>query len=320
MDEHGLTPLPVVLGPTGSGKSELAIRIALAVGGEIVNCDSLQLYRGFDVGTAKVPLSERSGVPHHLVDLLEPDQLFTAGDYSRAATAVLREIAARDRVPIVVGGTGFYLRALLEGLFPGPPRDAALRDRLSRREAQRPGSLHRILGRLDPAAAARIHPNDKNKTMRALEVRLQAGRPMSLLFEQGRTALTGFRPIRVGLDPPREMLYDALNSRTVRIFEHGLIAEVRDLLARGVPPDAKPFESLGYKQALQVAQGRMTEQEALESTQLETRRYAKRQLTWFHKEPGVHWLKGFGGEAAVQAEALAIIARERRAPELNRAL
>ena len=320
MDEHGLTPLPVVLGPTGSGKSELAIRIALEVGGEIVNCDSLQLYRGFDVGTAKVPLSERCGVPHHLVDLLEPDQLFTAGDYSRAATAVLREIVARDRVPIVVGGTGFYLRALLEGLFPGPPRDAALRDRLSRREAQRPGSLHRILGRLDPAAAARIHPNDKNKTMRALEVRLQAGRPMSPLFEQGRTALTGFRPIRVGLDPPREMLYDALNSRAVRIFERGLIAEVRDLLARGVPPDAKPFESLGYKQALQVVQGRMTEQEALESTQLETRRYAKRQLTWFRKEPGVHWLKGFGGEAAVQAEALAIIARERRAPELNRAL
>ncbi|HTR38024.1 MAG TPA: tRNA (adenosine(37)-N6)-dimethylallyltransferase MiaA [Bryobacteraceae bacterium] len=316
MDEHGLTPLPVVLGPTGSGKSELAIRIALEVGGEIVNCDSLQLYRGFDVGTAKVPLSERRGVPHHLVDLLEPDQLFTAGDYSRAATAVLREIAARDRVPIVVGGTGFYLRALLEGLFPSPPRDAALRARLSRREAQRPGSLHRILGRLDPAAAARIHPNDKNKTLRALEVRLQAGRPMSLLFEQGRTALTGFRPIRVGLDPPREMLYDALNARAVRIFEHGLIAEVRALLARGVPPDAKPFESLGYKQALQAVQGRMTEQDALESTQLETRRYAKRQLTWFRKEPGVHWLKGFGGEAELQAEALAII----RANALNTAL
>ena len=320
MDEQGLIPLPVVLGPTGSGKSELAIRIALEVGGEIVNCDSLQLYRGFDVGTAKVPLSERRGVPHHLIDLLEPDQLFTAGDYSRAATTVLREIAARDRVPIVVGGTGFYLRALLQGLFPGPPRDAALRHRLSRREARRPGSLHCILGRLDPAAAARIHPNDKNKTLRALEVRLQAGRPMSLLFEQGRTGLSGFRPIRVGLDPPREMLYDALNSRAVRIFEHGLIAEVRDLLARGVPADAKPFESLGYKQALQAVQGRMTEQQALESTQLETRRYAKRQLTWFRKEPGVHWLKGFGGEAELQAEALAIIARERRAPELNRAL
>ena len=315
-----MTPVTVVLGPTGSGKSELAIRIALQAGGEIVNCDSLQLYRGFDVGTAKVPPAERRGVPHYLIDMLEPDQLFTAGHYARAAGPVLREIAARGRVPIVVGGTGVYLRALLEGLFPGPTRDAALRARLAAREDRRPGSLHRILRRLDPAAAARIHPHDKNKTLRALEVRLQAGLPMSLLFEQGRSPLTGFRPIKVGLDPPREKLYAALNARTVRIFEQGLIAEVRGLLARGVSGDAKPFESLGYKQAFQVVQGRMTEQEALASTQLATRRYAKRQLTWFRKEPEVHWLKGFGSDAAVEAEALAIVERERHAHALDSTL
>jgi len=305
-----LIPLPVVLGPTGSGKSDLAIRIALEVGGEIVNCDSLQLYRGFDVGTAKVREAERCGVPHHLIDLIGPDQVFTAGDYSRVATSALREIATRGRVPIVAGGTGFYLRALLEGLFSGPTRDSAIRERLQRREAERPGSMHRILARLDPAAAARIHPNDKNKTMRALEVRLLAGTPISSLFASGRSALTGFQAIKLGLDPPRELLYQALDARAVHMFEQGLIDEVRRLLASGVSPQAKPFESLGYKQALQVLQGRLTPQEALASTQLETRRYAKRQLTWFRKEPGVNWLHGFGSESSIQAAALAIVDRE----------
>jgi tRNA dimethylallyltransferase len=311
VDNGRLIPLPVVLGPTGSGKSELAIRIALAVDGEIVNCDSLQIYRGFDVGTAKVPPADRHGVPHHLIDLIEPHQLFTAGEYSRIATAALREIARRYRMPVVVGGTGFYLRALLEGLSPGPPRDARVRARLQRREEERPGSMHRILTRLDPAAAARIHANDKNKTMRALEVRLLEGKPIASLFARGRSGLSGFQPIKLGLDPPRELLYSALDARTARIFEQGLIAEVRGLLATGVAPGAKPFESLGYKQALEAVQGRIALEEALRSTQLETRRYAKRQLTWFRKEPGVHWLQGFGGEAAVQAQALAVIRRER---------
>src|SRR5580658_759944 len=310
VNERPLIPLPVVLGPTGSGKSALALRIAASVGGEIVNCDSLQVYRGFDIGTAKVPAAERRGIRHHLIDVIDPDQLFTAGDYARVASAALREIAGRGRIPVVAGGTGFYLRALLDGLFPGPARDEELRTRLERREERRSGSLHRILQRLDPAASARIHPNDKNKTMRALEVRLIEGRPLSSLFERGREPLTGFRPIKLGLDPPRELLYARLNARASALFERGLVDEVRQLLAAGVARGAKPFESLGYKQALQVVEGSLTLEDALESTQLETRRYAKRQITWFRKEHAVHWLAGFGDDPQVQTEALAIVQRE----------
>ncbi|MGD0297443.1 MAG: tRNA (adenosine(37)-N6)-dimethylallyltransferase MiaA [Bryobacteraceae bacterium] len=305
----GLTPLPIVLGPTGSGKSELAIHIALGIGGEIVNCDSLQVYRRFDIGTAKVPDAARRGVPHHLIDIIEPGQLFTAGDYAQLARAALGEIAARGRVPIVVGGTGFYLRALLAGLSEGPVRNPALRDRLERRERKRPLSLHRILSRLDPTAAARMHANDTKKIIRALEVRLLEGRPISELFSRGRDPLTGFHPIKIGLNPPRALLNQRLDTRTVCIFEAGLVEEVRALLLSGLPRDAKPFESLGYKQALQVLEGRLTSDQAIESTQLETRRYAKRQATWFRTEPDVRWLEGFGDNPDVQAQALAI-ARE----------
>ncbi|HTC35443.1 MAG TPA: tRNA (adenosine(37)-N6)-dimethylallyltransferase MiaA [Bryobacteraceae bacterium] len=307
MNQESLVPLPIVVGPTGSGKSALAQHVALTVGGEIVNCDSLQVYRGFDIGTAKVPAVERQGIPHHLIDVIDPDQLFTAGDYARAAESVLREIAARGRVPVIAGGTGFYLRALLDGLFPGPARDEALRERLELRETSHPGSLHRILSRLDRAAAARIHPNDKNKTMRALEVRLIEGQSISSLFERGRAPLTGFRPIKLGLDPPRDLLYERLNARTQAMFQHGLMDEVRGLLASGVSRSAKPFESLGYKQALQLMDGALTPEQALESTQLETRRYAKRQITWFRKEHAVHWLSGFGDDPGVQDHALAIV-------------
>ena len=301
-----LTPLPIVLGPTGSGKSELAIHVALAVGGEIVNCDSLQVYRGFNIGTAKLPEAARHGVPHHLIDVVDPGQLFSAGDYAQLARTVLGEIAARGRTPVLVGGTGFYLRALLAGLSQGPLQNRALRERLERREQKRPLSLHRILTRLDPAAAKRIHANDKNKIVRALEVRLLEGRPMTELFSRGREPLTGFRPIKLGLTPPRALLNQRLNARTVCMFEAGLLEEVRTLLSSGVSRDAKPFESLGYKQALQVIEGGMTLEQAIESTQLETRRYAKRQATWFRKEPGVHWLEGFGDNPDVQARALAI--------------
>jgi len=308
---RSVIPLPIVVGPTGSGKSDLAMRIAEAVDGEIVNCDSLQVYRGFDIGTAKVPAPERRGIPHHLIDVIDPSQLFTAGDYAPMAGAALHEISGRGRIPVLAGGTGFYLRALLDGLFPGPSRDQALRTRLELREQRRAGSLHRILKRLDPTAAARIHANDKNKTLRALEVRLIEGRPLSSLFERGRAPLLGFRPIKLGLDPPREELYAKLNTRTSAIFERGLLDEVRHLLMAGVSRGAKPFESLGYKQALQVLEGSLTIEQALESTQIETRRYAKRQLTWFRKEQGVHWLAGFGDDARMHAEALAILERER---------
>jgi len=309
-----LLPLPIVVGPTGSGKSDLSLYLAHAIGGEIVNCDSLQVFRGFDVGTAKVPVEQRRGIPHHLIDTVEPTALFTAGDYARAAETVLREICGRGRIAVLVGGTGFYLRGLLEGLSPGPSRDDALRARLQSREHKRPGSLHRILTRLDPASAARIHLNDKNKTMRAVEVRLLEGVPLSSTFERGRAPLSGFLPIKIGLDPPRELLYARLNERAHKMFDNNpanwtLFDEVRSLLAAGVPANAKPFESLGYKQALQVVLGRMTAKEALESTQQETRRYAKRQLTWFRREPGVQWIPGFGDDVRVQAEALAMVQR-----------
>ena len=305
MEESHTIALPVVLGPTGSGKSELGIRIAQELGGEIVNCDSVQIYRRFQIGTAKVPESERRGIPHHLIDLVEPGELFTAGDYARAGRTVLAEISGRGRIPVVVGGTGFYLRALLEGLSPGPPRQDALRARLQRREQKRAGSLHRILTRLDPAAAARIHRNDLNKTLRALEVRLLAGRPITKLFAEGRSPLQGFRPIKIGLSPERDLLYRKLDLRAAAMFQRGLMAEVRDLLASGVPAHAKPFESLGYQQALQAARGLITEEQAIESTQRETRRYAKRQLTWFRKEQDVYWLEGFGDEPRVIEQALA---------------
>ena len=301
-----LTLLPIVLGPTGSGKSDLAIHIARRIGGEIVNYDSLQVYQGFDIGTAKVPESERCEVPHHLIDLIEPDQLFTAGDYARVARLSLREIAARQRIPVMVGGTGLYLRALLEGLSQGPSRDPAIRERLERRAEKRPLSLHRILSRLDPAAAARIHSNDRKKIIRALEVRLLQGRTISELFSEGRDPLTGFHPIKIGLNPPREVLNQRLDLRTVGIFEAGLLAEVRALLDSGVPPHAKPFESIGYKQALLVLDGRLTLEQAVESTQLETRQYAKRQITWFRKETGVQWLEGCGGDPEVRARALVL--------------
>ena len=318
VDANPLIPLLVVLGPTGTGKSDLAIRIAQELGGEVVNCDSLQLYRGFDIGTAKVPVDLRGGVTHHLVDVLEPTERFTAGEYARAARHVLLEIARRQRVPVVVGGTGFYLRALLEGLFPGPPRDEAIRTRLQVREGRRPGSLHRVLSRLDPVAASRIHPHDKNKTIRALEVRMLEGKPISTLFGKGRTRLRGFRPIKLGLDPPRELLYRRLDARALEIYERGLMEEVRQLLGAGVPANAKPFESLGYKQAAQVLTGRLTPEQALQATQLETRRYAKRQLTWFRKEQEVHWLHGFGDDARVQKDALAIVAQQLLAPKPER--
>jgi len=302
--------LLIVIGPTGSGKSDLAIQLALQVRGEIVNCDSLQLYKGLDIGTAKVPESARRGVPHHLLDLIDPMRIFTAGEYAEAARAVLREIAARNGVPVVVGGTGFYLRALLEGLFPGPPRDNVVRARLESRERARPGSLHRILLRLDPASAARIHANDKNKLIRALEVRLLAGQPISTMFELGRDPLSGFRPIKFGLDPARTLLYERLDARTANIFASGLVEEVRALLISGIPAEAKAFESLGYNQAVQVVKGRLSRAEALSSTQIETRQYAKRQATWFRKEEGVHWLQGFGDDPAVQQQALELVRKE----------
>jgi tRNA dimethylallyltransferase len=293
--------LAAVVGPTGSGKSVLALCLARQFGGEIVNCDSLQLYRGFDIGTAKTPPGERRGIPHHLFDVLTPQESYSAGEYAREARKVIAEIADRGRLPIVVGGTGFYLRALLEGLPVLPSRDERLRERLIERERLRPGSLHRLLMRLEPGAAARIHAHDVQKTMRALEVRLLTQQALPPQAEAQE--LEGYAVIKLGLDPDRAALQHRLETRTRAMFAHGLLEEVRGLLAQGATGNEKPFEALGYKQALLHLRGALTLEQAIESTIIETRQYAKRQRTWFRRDPEIRWFTGFGDDAEILAQA-----------------
>ncbi len=283
--------LLVVAGPTASGKSALAVAAAGALDGEIVNCDSMQMIRGMDVGTAKPTPDERAAAPHHMVDLIAPDERYSAGRYMREAREVVRQIAARGRVPIVVGGTGLYLRALLEGLFEGPGRVADLRSRLRRvADGRGPESLHRILLRNDPEAASRIPPGDRIRLVRALEVLFATGTPISRL-QPRKAPLEGFRIVKVGLNPPRPLLYERINLRVRRMFEAGLVAETRGLIEQGYRPDCKGFEALGYRQAVAVLEGRLTVEEAIEETSRDTRRYAKRQMTWFRKEKDIHWIE-----------------------------
>ncbi|HTX42559.1 MAG TPA: tRNA (adenosine(37)-N6)-dimethylallyltransferase MiaA [Acidobacteriaceae bacterium] len=303
-----MEPILVALpGPTGSGKTALSLRLAQRFGGEIVSCDSVAVYRGMELGTAKPTAEERRLAPHHLIDVLEPDQFCTAGDYSRMARAALGEIAARGHLPIVSGGTGLYLRALLEGLFAGPERSEELRARL-RRSAERRGSgwLHRVLARLDRSAAERIHKNDEPKLIRAIEVCLTARQPLSAAWEAGRDALKGFRILRIGLDPPRAQLYERLDARAGGMFAAGLVEEMRGLMARyGEEPRA--FDALGYRQARAVVRGEMSEAEAIAATAQGHRNYAKRQMTWFRREAEVHWLREFGDDAAAGEQATALI-------------
>ncbi|HET6169261.1 MAG TPA: tRNA (adenosine(37)-N6)-dimethylallyltransferase MiaA [Terracidiphilus sp.] len=290
-----LEPLAVLLlGPTGSGKTALSLALGERFGGEIVSCDSVAVYRGMDLGTAKPSLEERGRLPHHLIDVADPDQPFTAGEYSRRARAALCEIAKRGKLPIVTGGTGLYLRALIEGLFAGPVRHEGLRDRL-RKSAEKRGSawLHRVLTRLDPESAARIHANDTPKLIRAIEVCVAARRPLSQVL--ARDPLTGFRLLRIGLTPPRENLYDRLNRRCAAMFAAGLVDETRTLLARY--GNVKALDSLGYRQARAVLAGTLTEQAAIAAAQQGHRNFAKRQFTWFRREPDVHWIEAFGDDA-----------------------
>jgi len=297
IDDAPDLPLVAVAGPTGSGKSGLALAIAETFGGEVVNCDSLQVYRYFDIGTAKLAPEDRRNIPHHLMDIANPDELFTAGEYARLARLAIAEISGRGRLPVVAGGTGFYLRALLDGLFEGPARDQPLRDRLALREARRPGSLHRLLRRFDPESAARIHANDVPKVTRALEVCLVTRRPVSQMYREGRDALGGFRTLKIGLWPDRDLLYESLDARCAAMFEGGLVDEVKGIRAMGYPAACKPFESHGYKQALQLLNGELNAKEALFYAQRNTRNYAKRQMTWFRKEAGMEWFRGFGDAA-----------------------
>jgi tRNA dimethylallyltransferase len=296
-------PLVTVTGPTGSGKSGLGIALAETFGGEIVSCDSLQVYRHFDIGAAKLPKAARQGIPHHLIDIVDPGEIFTAGEYARLAREAIARISARGRLPIVAGGTGFYLRALLDGLFEGPSRDQSLRDRLAAREARRRGSLHRLLTRFDSEAAGKIHPHDVPKVTRALEVCLLARRPVTELYRQGRDRLRGYRALKLGLLPGREALNERLDARCRAMFEGGLVDEVRGILAMGFA-SVKPFESLGYKQALQSIRGELNPREALFYAQRNTRRYAKRQITWFRRETGIEWLRGFGESPEIRQAAI----------------
>jgi len=289
----------LLLGPTGSGKTALSLTLGERFGGEIVSCDSVAVYRGMDLGTAKPSDEDQTRLPHHLIDVAEPNQPFTAGEYSRQARAALRDISNRGNLPIVTGGTGLYLRALTEGLFAGPARQQELRSRLEQ-SRQRRGELwlHRLLTRLDPTSAARIHANDTPKLIRAIEVCLTARKPLSEVLASevsARDPLTGFRLLRIGLNPPRQQLYGRLNRRAAAMFASGLIDETRGLLECYGP--VKALDSLGYRQALCVLRESFSIDDAIRAAQQGHRNYAKRQLTWFRREPEVHWIEGFGDEA-----------------------
>lgn len=301
--------LVVILGPTASGKSALGVALAENLNGEILCCDSTQVYRNFDIGTGKVTQAEQRGIRHHLMDLVEPDQVFTADDYRRVARETLEEVSARGKLPILTVGTGLYLRALLEGLDELPARSEAIRERLRRRGADKgPEYLHRILARRDPSSASRIAPRDTQKIIRAIEVSLLTGKAASELMGRGRDPLRGFTVIKIGLMPPREKLYARIDRRVEEMFRAGWADEVKRLLHMGVPPSAKAFTFLGYAQIREHILHDAPLGPAVPEIQQATRRYAKRQITWFRREANVHWLEGFGHEENIHAEALRIIA------------
>ena len=297
-----MKPLIAVLGATATGKSALGIALAERFRGEIINCDSTAVYRGFDIGTDKVPLAERRGIPHHLIDIADPTSEYTAAQFARDATAVIRDIHARGAVPILVGGTGFYYRALTRGLFPGPAADAPLRARLEA-IADRRGveHLHRLVARVDSGSAARIMPRDLKRMVRALEVYFLTGRPLTAHFEATASLLDAdVQVIPIGLRMPAAWLSDRLTRRVDAQFDAGLLAEVRGLLAAGVPASARPFGGLVYRQAMEHLRGVRDERETRALIAQENRRYARRQLIWFRKEPNLVWFDGPGTNAEVQ--------------------
>jgi tRNA dimethylallyltransferase len=296
-----------ILGPTGSGKTALSLVLAERFSGEIVSCDSVAVYREFEIGTAKPNAQERARAPHHLIDILDPTQYMTAGDHARRARQVLDDVKKRNRLPIVVGGTGLYLRALLEGLFAGPERSEDLRTRLRDIQEEKGSAyLHRILKRVDPVAAEAIHPNDAPKLIRAIEVCLTARRPITDLWQAGREPLRGFRILRIGLNPERNALYTRINRRAEEMFSSGLVEETRRLWQK-YGDRASALTSTGYRQVMQHLRGEIDAKLMLWAAQQAHRNYAKRQITWFRREPQVNWLSGFGDDADVQHRAVELV-------------
>jgi tRNA dimethylallyltransferase len=304
--------LVVLLGPTASGKTPLSMALARKFHGEIISCDSVAVYQGLEIGAAKPSREERQEIPHHLIDVVPVDRPYSAGDYARAAREAIADITSRGKLPIVTGGTGLYLRALLAGLFAGPQRSESLRSRL-RNRAERRGApyVHRILTRLDPLSAARIHVNDLPKVIRAVEVSVTGRQPMSKAWEAGRDPLRGYSILRIGLDPIREELYARINARARTMFATGLVEETEEILncygrasSEGIP---LALGSLGYRQAVDYLRGTVTLEQAIAAASQGHRNYAKRQLTWFRREPEVNWLRGFGEDHVVREQAEALV-------------
>jgi tRNA dimethylallyltransferase len=303
-DTSTTRPVIAVVGPTASGKSELGIALALRLGGEVINCDSVQVYREIEIATAKVPPEERRGVPHHLIDFVPPGRSYTAADWARDALAVIEQVEARGRTALLVGGSGLYLRALREPFFEAPPTDQGLRRRLAHlRERRGPEYLHRLLGRLDAGRAARLQPRDWSRVQRALELRLQTGERLSARLSQRPEPPEQAARLRVfALSPPREQLYRRIDLRAEAHFRLGLVEEVRGLLARGVPAEGSALGAHGYRRVVEHLRGLRTLESAVEQTKLDVRHYAKRQMTWFRREPGVEWVEGFGEDPRAQEE------------------
>ncbi len=297
----------VIVGPTASGKSRLALALAPLFRGEIVSCDALQVYRYMNIGTAKASLAEQQRIPHHLLDIRDPDQDFSAGDYQRAARQALSQISARGNIPFVVGGSGFYLRALIDGLFVGPTRSESLRKRMRRIiERRSVKTLHRALERVDPECARRLSERDADRIIRAYEVYLISGKPMSLWQKQPRDSLKGYRWLKIGIEIPREQLYRRIEERVDQMFDSGFVEEVR-LLREKFPRGCQAFKAIGYRQVAAYLDGKLSYQQAIESTKTESRRYAKRQLTWFRADPSIVWLDGRVDFHELEQEAAKLI-------------
>jgi tRNA dimethylallyltransferase len=306
-----LPSLVAIVGPTASGKSSLGLRVAREFNGEIVVCDSTQVYRGFDIGTSKPTSAEQKSVRHHLLDLLEPEELFTAGVYRERAIDVLADLRERNRLPVMTVGTGLYMRALIDGFSDTPVRSEEVRTRL-RTSAARHGAdyLHRALRRIDSTAAAKIGPRDTPKLMRAIEISMLAGKPVSEVQSARRQKLEGFRVIKIGLMPPRTALYERIERRTVEMMDRGWLAEVQALVAKGISATAKPFSFIGYADLRAHLEGKQKLPAVVAAIQQATRRYAKRQVTWFRPEKDVKWFEGFGDDKKLSDDAMKYLTEE----------